>query len=209
MICQRHRALTGVGVEADDDCLRRHAKQDVAFGDSAAGDVDDVDAGAVGVQAVERALDGFDGALHIGLDNQVERLYLTGGDAGMHILKGGADGSLPALLPDALFDELAGCALVGGDFQYVARFRHAADAEDFDGLGRGRGPYGFAAVGEHSADAPAQAADYDIVADVEFAGLHEDGRDGAAAVVYARLDDYASGALAYIRLEFADFGDDG
>ena len=95
LIGKRHRALSGLGVEAYDNRLGCEAEHDIALRNRAACNVDDVDPGLLGVQAVERALDRFDGALHIGLDDEVERLDLARGDAGVDVFKGGACRSLP------------------------------------------------------------------------------------------------------------------
>ena len=57
-------------------------------------------------------------------------------------------------------------------------------------------------------DAAVGVADDDDVADLERAGLDEEGRDGAAALVQLRLHDRADGRALGVGLELLDVGDD-
>ena len=126
--------------------------------------MNDVDSGLVRVQAVESAFDRLDGALHISLDDEIERLDFAGGDARVNILKCGTSGALPLGLANALLGKLPGGLFVFGNFQNVAGFWHTGDSEDFDRLGGSSDFNRLSAVGEHCPDPPAQAADDNIVA---------------------------------------------
>ena len=165
-------------------------------------------AGLFGVQAVERAADSFHAALHIRLDDEIERLDLAGGYAGMHIFQRRSRLTLQVRPSQTLLDKLPRSALVLDGFENVARFGHATDSEYFDRLGRRCLLNLFTAVRQHRTDPSPQRPHDDIVAYAEYACLDENGCDGASAAVYASLDNYASCLLPDICLEFAYFRDD-
>ena len=98
---------------------------------------------------------------------------------------------LPA--PLAGLQQAARGALIGGDEEGVAGQRKLREAEDLDGRGRAGLPDAAAGVGDHGLDAAECVADDEIVANVQGALLHEDGGQGALALVELGLDDHAAG----------------
>src|SRR5919109_2000627 len=77
-------------VEADDDRVRRRGEHDVALRDRSDAGVDDVDAHLGVLDLRELVVDGLDGALHVGLDDDVEVADGALGHLGEELLEGHA-----------------------------------------------------------------------------------------------------------------------
>ncbi len=94
------------------------------------------------------------------------------------------------------------------DAQRVAGLGQSLEADDLDG-GRRLGLLDALAGGVvQRSHAAAGLADADDLADLERAGLHEDGRDVAAALVDLRLDDRADRVALRVGLEVLEVGDE-
>ena len=152
----------GAHVEADDDRVGGVRQHDVGLVDRADAAVDDVDADLGLVHLVQRVHERLDGALDVGLDDEVEVLELALLDAVEQVVEGdvalGALGDEP-LAQRALLGELTGGALVGHDLELVAGARHRRQAEDLDRVGGAGGrdracPSGRPARGRGRAPCP-------------------------------------------------------
>ena len=199
----------GTDVEADDDGVRGGGEHDVALVDRADRTVDDAHADLVVGDLLQRGLDRLDAALHVRLDDDVQVLHLARLDLAEEILQrdlGDRRVGLGLFLRLALLDQLARQALVGDGVEVRARARHLAEARDLHGNGRTRARELLALiVGHHTHTADRRARDDDIAL-MERTVLHEERRDGAAALVKARLDDGAAGGAVRVGLELADLG---
>ena len=110
------RFLVGAHVEADDRRIRRFGQPHVRLGDAADAGMQHARRHLVGAELVERAGDGFDRALHVGLDDQREILAARGLDLRHHLLERAAHAARPrrgllALLAGAIGGDLAGAGL--------------------------------------------------------------------------------------------------
>ena len=143
------RRRVGARVEADDHGLRREREVDVGLGDAADRRVHDVDPHLVGRQLGERMRQAFVRALHVGLDDQRQRLRLRLAHVLEHVLE------LRRLLLGELHvaelalaeqRDLARLALVAEHHHVLAGVRNVGQALDLDrnrrtGLGRSVLPF--------------------------------------------------------------------
>ncbi len=143
--------------EADDDGIRRGGKRDVGLGDGADGGVDDVDTDLGLVHLADGVGKRLDGALGVGLDDQVELLELVLA----HLLEQGLKGDVLDLvllldtgLESALLSKVAGIAGVLEDAELVAGCRNPVQTEDLDGVGRTRLVLVLTVLVEHGANEP-------------------------------------------------------
>ena len=157
------------------------------------------------------ALDGLGRALDVGLDDDVEVLYLAllylGEEVVERDLLGDAERALLGLLL-ALLNQLARHALVVDGVEHVARvgdFAHARYLNRDAGPGLGDA---LSLVVYHGADVADGGAGDNDIAVVQRAVLDEHGHNGAAAPVEARLYDGALGGAVRVGLELEDFGQD-
>ena len=90
------RLRVDLGVEADDDGVRRRREQDVVVGDVAGALAQDVDPHLVGLDLLERVADGAQRALNVGLEDDAQLLGLAGLDLAIQVLERGAAGLLRA-----------------------------------------------------------------------------------------------------------------
>ena len=199
----------GADVEADDDGVRGGGEHDVALRDGARGGVDDAHAHFLVLELFERALDGFDRALHVGFDDELELLHLAFGDLGKHVVERHLLRLLDhrfALLVSALFLHLLHERLVDGE-DGVARVGDVFEAEDGDGGRRACLLDRPALIVDHGADAAHRGARNEVVARVQRTILHEHARHGALALIELGFDDDALGVAVGIGGEFLHLGD--
>lgn len=115
----------------------------------------------IGAELLQRAQNGFERTLHVGLDDQREVLAARGLELAHHLLKrtahaGGGCGLL-ALLVGAIIRDLTGAGFVLDHGETIAGFRRTVETEHFD---RHRGTgflHGLALVVDQRADAAISA----------------------------------------------------
>ena len=203
------RLARGAHVEADDDGVGGRCQRDVGLGDAAHGRVHDVDAHLGLVHLLERVAQRFDGALHVGLHDEVQVGLLALLDAVEQVVQ--AHVALGFLLGQAgaqraFLGQLAGVALVLEHAELVARGGHAVQAQDLHRIG-GTGRIDVLAMRIHQrADTAVRGAGHHDVARVQRAALHEHGGHGTAALVEVRLDDEAGGLGVGVGLELQHVG---
>jgi hypothetical protein len=178
------------------------------LGDAADRAVHDVDLHLVGGELGERVGEALVGALHVGLDDERERLGALGELVEdvlelRRLLLGELHVAELALAEER---DLARLALVAEHLDVVAGARHVLQALDLD---RDRGPGlgdRLAVLVVHRAHAPEHGAREQHVALLEGARLHQHRRHRAAALVEARLDHHALGGRVHRRLELEHLG---
>ena len=215
-----HAALLGGGlrqglgtdVEAHDDGLRGRGQHHVGFVDGAHAAVDDAHANLVVAKLLQRGFDSLHAALHVGLDDQVQVLHLTGLDLAEQILQrdlGDRGVGLGLFLGLALLHQLAGQLLVGHGVEGSAGGGGLAEAGDLHGdAGAGIG-HALPLVAHHGADAAYGGAGDNDVALMQGTVLNQQGGHRAAALVQACLDDGALGGAVGVGLQLADLGGQG
>ena len=207
------RTCSRAHVEADDDCVGRGGQRYVGLGHATHGRVDDLNLDLGLVHLLERVAQRFDGALNVGLHDQVE-LGRALFDAVEEVVE--AHMALGLLFLQAgthrtLFSEFAGIALVFEHAELVARGRNARQAQNLNGVGR-RSLLGMIAVRiDKRADATVALASDNGIARLERAALHEHGSHRAAALVEVRFDNEARSQSVGVGLELKDVSlkDDG
>ena len=206
---QLARGDVGARVEADDHRLRRERQVDVGLGDAADAGVDDVDLDLAGRQLGQRLRQRLVAALHVGLDDQRQRLDGVLGHLVEHVLE------LRRLLLGELHvaelalaeqRDLARLALVAQHHHLLAGERHVGQALDLDRDRRTGLCDALAGLVGHRAHAAEHRAGQHDVAALQRARLDEHGRDRALALVEPRLDDDALGRRVLRRLQFQHFG---
>src|SRR5439155_15794447 len=120
------------------------------------------------------------------------------------LLRRGARGALAGVLRR----EGPGRLLVGDGTDHVAGLRDLGKTQDLYRPGRFGPTDVLALVVDHRANLPEGRARDDEVAALQGAGLHEDGRDGAAALVEVRLDDPADRRPVGVRLQIVHVSDE-
>ena len=196
-------------LEPDDDGVGCGGEQDVGFGNLTHGGVDDIDLHRLLGELDERPGHGLDRTVDIALDDDVQFLERTDGDAASDFVERdvllGHD-ALHALQLLALVGDFARRTVVVHDVERIARLRSAVETQHLHGRG-GPGDGDFLAVlVEHGLDAPGVGTREHDVADAERTALDEDGGDVAAPLVERRLDDRADGFLVGVGLEVEHLG---
>ena len=161
------------------------------------------------VHLVERVAQRLDGALHVGLHDEVQVGLLALLDAAeqvvqVHVRLGlllGQAGTQRAFL-----GQLAGIALVLEHAELVAGDRNAVQAQNLDRVGRSCAVDMLAARVHQRADASVGRAGDNGVARMQRAALHEHGGHGTAALVEVGLDDEAGGQGIGVRAQFEHVG---
>ena len=191
-------------VEANDDCVGRGGQRYVGLGHATHGRVNDLDLDLGLVHFLKRVAQRFDGALNVGLDDQVE-LGRALFDAIEEVIE--AHMALGLLLLQAsthrtLFSELASIALIFEYAELVARGRNARQAQDLDRIGR-RGLLGMIAVRvDKRANTTVALASDNGIARLERTALHEHGSNRAATLVEVRFDNEAGSQSVGVSLKF-------
>ena len=163
----------------------------------------------VGGQLEQRLRQRFLRALHVGLDDQRQRLRFALSHRLEHVLELGGLllGQLHvAVLARAEGRDFARPALVGKHHELVAGLRHFGEALDLDrdrrtGFGRR-----LAVLVEHRAHTAVARSGKHHVAALQGARLHQHRRDRAAALVELSFDDEALGHCFGGRTQLEHFG---
>ena len=184
----RRGAVVRTHVEADDDGLRGDRQHDVRLGDGADARVDDLDLDLFVAQLLQLAPNGLHGALHVGLDDDVQVLHLALRDLVHEVVQ--RDGllrqPLGLRLGDALLRDGPGGLLVRRHAEDVAGLRHGIKAKHADRRGGARRLQLAPPVVEHRPHPAPGRARHEDVAGVERAGLHQHGGHRAPAPCPAR-----------------------
>ena len=136
----------------------------------------------------------LDGALNVGLNNQVELLEVGLIHSLEEVLERDVRAALLlglAALECALIGQSAGLALVLEHAELVAGIRHGVQALNLGSLRGAHGGNALAVLAEHGTHAAIGKTGDDGVAHMQGAALHEHGRNGAAAAVELCLEDVA------------------
>ena len=162
-------------------------------------------------ELVERAVDRFDRALHVALDDEREFLAARGLELRHHLFEraahaGLAGGHHVALLAHAIIGDFARAAFAIDHGKAVAGIRRAVEAQHLDRNGRSGRRHGCAGIVDQRAHAARFGAGNDQIADLERAALHQHGRDRAAAAIELGFDHGAFGRAIRIGLEVENFG---
>ena len=209
---ERGDAVFELGVEADDDRARGAGHEDVVLANQADLPGKDFEGDLRALDAVENVAHGLDGAEHVALQHDAQRLLLRRGDLGEKLL----DRNLlrlrvqrDGLLLEAVLLHLGqplGLAGVLHRLEGRAAVGGAGPADDLHRHGGRRLLHRLAPVVEHGAHPGVMRAAHDGVARVERAPLHDDGRGRTAADVDLRLDDDARGLGLRIGLQLEHVG---
>ena len=165
---------------------------------------------SLGAELFDRADDGFERALHVGLDDERQILAAGGLELAHHLLERAAHAGrtcrhLVALLPHAVVGDFARAAFAVDHREAVAGIRRAGEAQHLDRRRRPCAVERRAGVGDECAHAAPLGARHDDVADVQRAALHENGRHRATAAIELGLDHGAFGRTIRIGLEIENF----
>ena len=199
----------GADVEADNDGVGRGSQQHVGFVDGADAGVDNLHADLVVGDFQEAGLDGLGGALHIGLDDDVQLLHVALLNLGKQIVQGDLGhglGGTGLLLGLALLHQLAGHALILNSVEDIAGTGNLAQTRDLHGDGGTGFLDGLALVVGHDADTAHGGTGNDDIALMQGAVLDQQGGNGAAGLVQTGLDDGALGAAVGIGFQLLHFG---
>ena len=202
----------GTDVEADDDRLRGGGQHDIALVDGAHTAVDDADADFLVGDLLQGGLHGFHAALHVGLDDQVQVLHLTGLDLAEQILQRDlGDGSvgLGLLLFLALLHQLTSQLFIADGVKHSTGGGSFAKTGDLHGnAGAGLGKTG-ALVADHGTDTTHGSAGDDDVALLQRTVLHQQRCHRAATLIKASLDNSTLCHAVGVGLQLAHLGGKG
>ena len=126
-------------METEDDCVGGTRQRGVGLGDGADAGVDDLGLDLVGFDLVDRVDDRLDGALGVGLDDQLERLVGVGLRAAEQAFQrhfAFASYRLVAFLRDSVLANVSGFLIVWDDIEFRTGFRDAIETEHLHGAGR-------------------------------------------------------------------------
>jgi len=204
-------AGTGIGthVETNDHGLGRNGQVDVGLADAAHAGIDQLHPHLFGRELEQRRRQRFLRALHVGLDDDGQRLDLAGLHVGKHVFQLGGllFGQFGRTeLACTVGGDLAGTALVGHDHELVAGLWHFGQALNFD---RNRRPgffAGFAVFVEHGAHTARGLPCQHHVAHFEGTRLHQHGCHRTTPFVKAGFNHQPFGKGVDRGLEFEHFG---
>ena len=168
----------------------------------------DLDADFVVRQFVQRAFDGFDRTLNVGLDddrqvfgfarfNLVEHLF--------HRRFGALDQLGVAFFLNAVVGDFLGLRFAFHHVEVVAGGRGALQTDDFDRSGRSGFENLVSVFVEHGADVSPFLAGNDDVADFQGAFLYQQSGNRTAAFFHFGLDDGTAGLAGRIGFEVKNF----
>ena len=203
------RLRIGADIEADDGAARGMGQDHIGFGDGANAGLQDLNRDFIGVELGQRALDGFDRPLHIGLDDERQKFGLAVLPRLQKLIEGltrRCGMTRLAALARAIFGDLAGPRLIFDHDEFIAGLRHARQAENFHRQGRAGALDGLAAIidkGAHAA--PFRTGDQNIAL-MQRAALDQNRGDRATALVELGFDHGTFGDALRIGLEVEDFG---
>ena len=171
--------------------------------------MDDVDTHLLGGEFDEGVGEGFDGTVHVTLDDDVELLEVADGYTAADLLESHVLLGLDALDTDellALVGDALGFALVAHHHEFLTCRRGSVESEDRDRSGRTGFGNLLATLVEHGLDLAVEASAEDDVTHMESSVLDQDSGEVTAALVERRLDDCARSELVGICLELEQVG---
>ena len=200
----------GPHVEADDDGLRGRSQQNVGFCNGAGAAVHHVDAHFFGALLEQGFGDGFQAALNVGLEHEVEGqgllIGLALGQEGFQSHARFRGKVAFTLLDGARVGDAAGQLFVADHKEFLAGFRHAFKALYFHRQ-RGAGVLDLLALIAHEgAHTAGEGAAHEVVALAQGTFLNKHGGHRAASLVQLGFHNVAAGKLVGIGLEFHNFG---
>src|SRR5579871_2511004 len=163
----------------------------IGFGDAADAAMQHLGADFGRAEFFNRAVDGFERALHIGLDDQRQQPLLAFFTALEQLIERlTRDRRLPRFAPlaAAIFRDFAGAGFRVYDDEFVAGFRRAGEAQNFDGGGGTRFLNGFATIVDERTYAAPFGAGHEQVAMMKRAALHQHGCYRATPLVELGFD---------------------
>ena len=187
----------------------RHGQLHVALVDRAHAAVDDADLHLVGVLTADGFHQRFDRALHVALDDQIDRLDV----AGLHRLEQVVERDL-ALRAQRLLARQSGTFLgnrasaidIVEHVKLVARgWKHIKTADD-DRHRRRRRLDHLAVVIQQASQPAVACTGQQHIADIQRAILNQHGRHRAETLVDAAFDNRAACGSGWIRFEFQQLG---
>src|SRR5271168_4530978 len=198
--------------ESNDDRAGSGGEEHVVFGDGADAGTDDFQLHLICRKFGQHFTENFDGALHVGLDDDAKFFDVAGLELFVELVERDARAAAAgkgrvALFALAVIDDVAGLGFVG-DLEVVAGFRNALQAEDFDGRGRRRIFRGAAAIVEHGADFAEDGAADEKVAGIQSAVLHENRGHRAAAFIDPGFEHRTACRSVGVGFQFAQIGDE-
>ena len=203
-------AVFGGDAEADDDGLRRVGQDDVALGDSADRFQEHADRDFLVLELFEFLGEGFDRALDVGLQDQVQALELLLGHLAVEVFQRDGlavgVGEVAGADPPGLGD-VAGARDVVDDAEVLAGARDDVQARDLDGRGRAGLFDRLALVVEECADAAETVAADDHIADAQRPVLNQNRGEHAAALGERGLEAGAGRRAGRVGLQLVQFGD--
>src|SRR5271165_6391134 len=203
------RSVLGGDPEADHDGLRGVCQQDVTIGDAANALQQDADRDLAVLQFLQLFGQGFDRALNVGLDDQVEVLDLLLGHLAVEVLQGDGLalglGGIASAQPAGLGD-LAGAGNVVDHREGFASGGNDIHSGDFDRGGWSGLLDRPAPIVEEGANPPIAVAADEDVADVQGSVLDQDRRDDSTALGERCLQAGSARGAAGVGLELVQVG---
>ena len=197
-------------IEADDSGAGCRRQRRVGFGDAAHAGGDHVDRDHVVGQRAQRLAQRLGRTLHIGLDDQRQHLFCAAlphlRHHFFHAIAGMLEQSRFAALGIALLRDILGQTFVFDHHEIVARIRHPGQPEQHHRDRRAGGFDLLPGFVEQRAHAAVLHAAHHVVAFLQRAVLHQQGRDRAAALVQGRLDHHAGATACGCGGQFHHFG---
>ena len=169
--------------------------------------MDDADADLVVGDLLEALLDGLGGALHVSLNDDGQLLHIVLSHLAEQVIQSDLlEGGELLLLggSDALLGQLTGQTLVLDGLEQVAGLRHSGQTGDLHRSGGAGVVQQDALVAAHGTHTAHGGTGDDDIAGVEGAVLHQNGGDGALALVQTSLDNSALGTAVGVSLQLHD-----
>ena len=171
--------------------------------------MDDADAHLIIGDLLQALLDGLGGALHISLDDNGQLLHIVLCHLAEQVIQSDLlEGGELLLLGsgNALLCQLTGQTLVGNGLEQVACLGHSGQAGDLHGGGGACIVQQHALVAAHGTHTAHSGTGNDDITGMQGAVLHQNGGDGALALVQTGLNNSTLGAAVGVGLELHDLG---
>ena len=206
-LCHIGGVLIGTDVEAHDDGVGGGGQHNIALRDTANGAVDNLHLNFLVGKLHKGRADCLGRSAHVGLNDDVEFLnaFLDLAEQILQIYLGGGVERIVLRLLTALIRQGSCHSLVLNGVELVTGLRNLGQTDDLNGNGRTCLRDGLTAVVQHSAyTANGGTGDHDIAC-VQCTVLHDDGGNGAAALIQFRLDHDTLGTAGGIGFQFLHF----